>query len=354
MGHKIKIQTLVKGLLILPLMGLLMGNTGCQEEQVVNPRQLKKIVDLGPISASPLVVPGGGSFDFKFVANQQIYGVLAESAGFALKYLPALSTASSTVDVTSNLSTGDQSLMMKVASNTGSNGVVNWSKEATCMVNLPSARLYGSVNSFVMTGGGGLTIGFTPAGSFSSVSGNANFQVEYAQLDLSMIGVNALTNGTISAVNVDSKQTKTAMNANISLLSMFNLGPSYYYQTPLATVTKKALTLAVEGLKKGFDKEVWSTRALANMDTHITIIGGTNVNLQKGDELEFYNELHYWDGEPCSSVYRGGVATEAVASGTVEYVGEDISIVKLTKQTDENVVVGAKVQLVKLADPVAK
>jgi len=50
-----------------------MGNQKCQQKAAAPPpRILKKIVDMGAIRSSPVVFPGGGSFDFRFVANQQI------------------------------------------------------------------------------------------------------------------------------------------------------------------------------------------------------------------------------------------------------------------------------------------
>ncbi|HRO66144.1 MAG TPA: hypothetical protein PL182_01115 [Pseudobdellovibrionaceae bacterium] len=338
---------------LLPLAALLMGNESCQKQvEAPKARELKKIVEMGRMSSPLMVIPGVTNFDFGFVANQQLYGVLMESDGFALRYLPPLS--SSTIDsaVSSNLSQNDVAIFRKARLSGGSvNQAANWSKEASCMVNLPMAKVSGSVNAFEIVGGGGLTIGFTPSGAHNGggLSGDLGVQLQYAQMDLSMMAIRSLTNGTMAAVNVTAKQTKTNINVGINL-GMFRLGPSFFYQTPLASVTKNALIKAVTGLKENLAKEEWYTRVLANHDSHLTIIGGRNVNLEKGDQLAVYNELYYWHGEPCGSQYIGGAAQDPVAIAEVESVGDEISIVKLIKQSDENAVIGAKVTAYKLIE----
>ncbi|MBX2987410.1 MAG: hypothetical protein KF802_05905 [Bdellovibrionaceae bacterium] len=342
---KTKERNLWKIATLAPLAGLLMGNQSCQKQDQAQTRELKKIVDLGTISSPNLVIPGVGAFDFKFVANQQIYAILLESEGFALRYLPPVTPASSRTEVLNGLSANDK-LVFRKALDGGSNSQVNWSKEASCMVNMPQARLYGSVNSFEMIGGGGISLGFTPSGTMAGtgIGGNLNFQLESAQMDFSLMAAQPVSGGLMAASNVTAKQTKTNINLGINL-GMFSLGPSYFYQTPLASVTKNALTLGVKGLKEQLQKEEWFTRVLANHDSHVTIIGGANLNLKKGDEVAIYNELYYWDGEPCASNYRGGGAINPVAIGRIETAAEEISIVKLIQQTDENAVIGAKVKL---------
>lgn len=351
---KVDKKILIKGAMMLPLAGLLMGNQSCEQKPQTG-RQLRKIVEFGKISSPAIRLPDGSAFDFQFVANQQAYGVLMASEGFALRYAPPVVSASASGIEFNRMSVGDQQLMSKLGKIDG-NGIVNWSTTASCMVNMPAARIYGSVNSFEMIGGGGLTVGFTPAGSSTITSAALGFQLEFAQMDLSMQAVRPLTNTLMSAVNVNTKQTKTKVNLAISF-GMFSLGPNFYYSTPLANVTKNGLTTAVTALKADLDKsEEWSTRVLANHDSHLTIIGGTNVNLEVGDQLNVYNEMYYWDGEPCNSTYRGGAATAPVAVIQIESVGDEISIGKVISQTDENAVIGAKVKLKQLhevADAVA-
>lgn len=131
------------------------------------------------------------------------------------------------------------------------------------------------------------------------------------------------------------------------------MGPSFYYQTPLASVTKKALTNAVSQIVSGMQKDLWFTRVMDNQDSHLIIVGGIDLNLEIGDQLLVYNEDYYWDGEPCNSNYRGGGASagSAVAKIELDWVGDQISRGRIIEQNEHNAVVGAKVKLFKYHDP---
>jgi hypothetical protein len=75
---------LKSGMLVLTA-GLMMGNQSCEQAQV-SQRELKRIVEMGKITSPKVNLPQGGSFDFEYVANQQVYGVLQTSDHFALRY----------------------------------------------------------------------------------------------------------------------------------------------------------------------------------------------------------------------------------------------------------------------------
>lgn len=336
------LKHLTKVMLLVGGAGLTMGNQSCQETQVKT-RELKKVIDLGAISAQPIQLPGGGLFDFRYVANQQLSGVLMEADGFAFRYQPVVSSTGSL-----GLKLTDSDVVMMKAGD-GGNDVVNWSKEAACMVNLPVARVYGSVNAFEMIGGGGLTIGYGVNGAYPIAGIEASLNVDVAQMDLSMAAVHPLTMNPLAAVNVNSEQTKVSFKFGIPLGPLF-LGPSGYYQTPLAQVTKSGLTKAVDGIKEQMSKYEWSTRVLRNMDTHLMIVGGKNLNLEEGDQLAVYNEEYYWDGEPCNSTFRGGNAKEPVAIIELDSVSDELSRGKIISQTQENAVLGALVKVHKLKD----
>lgn len=340
-------KTLMRAATLLPLAGLLMGNTECSSKPQ---RELRKIVDLGRIQTPPMQIISGQNFDFSYVANQQIYGVMMQSNGFALRYNPPLVVGTNGA-AQLNLSQKDAALFSKVMGNKVNDPVVNWSKDASCLVFLPQAKIYGSINSFEAVGGGGIQIGYNPVGIQAPglPSGSLGFKLEYAQLDLSMHAIRPLTNGLMGSVNVDSKRSRMDFNLSVNF-GPISLGPSGWYQTPLAQVTENGLKMAVNDLKDALVKEEWYTRVLVNHDNYLTIIGGTTSGLEKGDELAIYNETYYWDGEPCGSTYRGGGATDPVALGVVDTVSDEITIVKITKQTDENAVVGAKVKLLKFHD----
>jgi hypothetical protein len=332
--------------------GMMMGNSKC--EQKAPARSLKKIVEMGAITSSPIVLPGGGAFDFQFVANQQIYGVLTNNDHFTLRYAPPIAAAPSVAkdgDANSflNLTSGDSKMMQVFAKESGKeNFAAQYSKTAWCMVNLPQADIAGSVNSFEMIGGGGLSIGFTPLGPITAAITGASFNVEWAQLDLSMVATHPLSDKVLAAANINSKQTKTKIGLGISF-GAWSLGPSAYYQTPLANVTKNALTSAVNALDTQMKSEEWYTRVLANHDTHLVIVGGKDVKLEPGDQLLVYNEDYYWEGEPCNSKYLGGGAQagSAVAKIEIDWVGDEISRGKIIEASDDNAVIGAKVKVFK-------
>lgn len=333
--------------------GFMMGNQKC-EQKVTPERSLKKLVEMGTIKSSPINFPGGGSFDFQFVANQQVYGVLLDSEQFTLRYAPPISIPPSEAkDGDSgfyNLTKADGAMMKTFAQQAGKdNYSVQYSKTAWCMVNLPQAKISGSVNSFEMLGGGGLSLGFTPAGDAGLSLTGASFAVQYAQLDLSMIALRPLTSKVMASANVTSKQTKTQMSFGLNF-GAFSIGPNAYYSTPLATVTKKGLSYAVSDLAEQLKSEEWYTRVLADHDTHLAVVGGADVKLEVGDQLLIYNEDYYWEGEPCNSRYLGGgaAAGSAVAKIELDWVGDEISRGKIIEQNAYNPVIGAKVKLFKL------
>jgi hypothetical protein len=354
---KIAINVLKSGMLV-GTAGLMMGNQSCQQQQVAPPRELKRIIEMGQITSPKINLPQGGSFDFEYVANQQVYGVLQLSNHFALKYADPVETVPGTPANGSqkiiNVSSNDRTMLKAFAANAGVAEKPQYSTDAECMINLPNARVGGSVNAFELIGGAGVHLGFDQAGPID-IGGLSTIgvDIQWAQLDLSMRATHPITQGILAATNVTSKQTKTQVNFMLDF-GGFSVGPSAYYQTPLAKVTEKALTSGVDGLytqlQANPDYE-WYSRVLMNHDTHLVILGGANVNAKVGDQFNVYNELYYWDGDPCKSKYYGGGASadKPVAVIELDWVGDEVSRGKVITQTDENPVLGAKVKVLKLA-----
>jgi hypothetical protein len=363
-GHDMKsrstngLRDFLKVIVLLSGAMMTMGNQKCQQAPQPTERTLKKIIELGALRSSPIFFPGGSAFDFQFVANQQIYGVLSESKEFSLKYNPPIAIPPQEARPGDmgffNLTKADGQMMKSFAEASGKDNYdVQYAKTAWCMVNTPQAKIAGSVNSFELIGGGGVTVGFTPSGAYPTNGlASVGLNVEWAQLDLSMVATRPLTSKVMAAANVNSKQTKTKVNFGLNF-GAFTVGPSAYYQTPLAQVTKGALVKSVAALSEQLKKEDWFTRVLANHDTHVVIVGGADVNLEVGDQLLVYNEDYYWEGEPCESRYLGGgaQASSAVAKLELDWVGDEISRGRVVQQTDENAVIGAKVKLFKMHAP---
>lgn len=353
---KFNIKKIIKVFLVISSAGLMMGNKSCKKDPPApppEPRGLKKIVEMGQVQASPLVLPSA-TFDFQFVANQQLYGVISSSNKFAMKYTAVISNPNTTPESQSilNVSNHDKAMMKQWSEALGKGDYrVQFSKEAWCMVNLPMARIQGAVNGFEVVSSRGVAIGYGKGGAHNSSGLGVDFNAEYAQLDVSMAAYSPLSSRLITATNVSAQQSKKTIKVGLNL-GGFQIGPSYYYSTPLASVTKDALTSAVNQIAEGMKVEPWFTRVMANHDTHLVIVGGRDLNMQLGDEFFVYNEDYYWDGVPCESQYRGGGAApgNAVARIKLDWVGDEISRGKIIEQNEEDAVIGSKVVISKLVD----
>lgn len=364
-------KSVCKGLGVLFLGLSLMGNQkSCEKKpEVEGPRQLRKTVDIERIESRPVNLGEGGSFDFDFVVNQQIYAILLETNAFSFRReMPVLGPKTefeqarpgrdhqkiSAESMAFNVPQEDIPLLREFLAekNNRPQKVITESREAWCMANLPQVTLTGAVNSFEILGKGGINIGFGPSGGHQTGGGLIDLQAEFFQLDLSMQSWAPLTGRSLAAANVTSKQTKTKIGLGINLGS-FSLGPSFYYSLPLATVTKKALTKAVEELSAKLQGEPWYTRVIATYDVGALIVGGLDLNLREGDELGVYNEVYSWEGVPCRSRLRyDGIAKDPVAVGVLERVSNEVSLLKFTSQQDDSIELGAKVKLLRKVEDI--
>ncbi len=349
----------MKTFALISLSGLLMGNQSCEKEAPIEPsgRTLKKVVEMGSIRSPKMTLPGGGVFDFQFVANQQIFGVMTENQNFAVKYNPIIIdpvTSGSGDGKYFNVSKLDQKLLLSLGTTSSPESVrLTLSRASWCMANLPQFKFAGSVNSYEIVGGGGISIGFTPGGSHDVSNVGLGFQAEKAQMDLSLQALHPLTNlngqvkkTIIAGVNVTQDQTSSKISAGIQW-GLLSIGGNYYYQTPLATVTKMGLTKAVNKMSTALTKEEWYTRVIYNEDKYLIISGGRDLGIEDGDEMYIYNEENFWMGAPCNSELRGSFINRqaAVAKVIVESVGDEISKVRVVEQSSQLPEIGAKVIL---------
>ncbi len=316
---------------IISIAGLMMGNQSCDKKQQPEPRSLKKIVSIGMISSQPVKLPDGNIFDFQFVVNQQVYNVLYESKAFAFRDNTPITGISMASDGSVlgklNFSKASLNLYEKIMDKSAERMVFP-SQLAYCLINKPQFKIGGSVTSFELIGGGGLRLGFNQLGNFSGAGIGANFKVNVSQLELIMKALSPMKNAVLSSVSFRANKTEQAGGFDL-MIGPFSVGPSYYYNTPMAKVTRTALSGAIDLLKKDLQKAEWFSRILDYREEGggdlITVIGGNDVGMQIGDQLAVYNEITYWEGEPCNS----SVTNEGGA------LGKPIGIIQITDVSPE-------------------
>lgn len=353
---------LIRVSMVVSLAGLLMGNKSCEKKPAApEPRSLKKIVDVGQISSQPVKLPDGSVFDFQFVVNQQIYSVLFESQAFAFRYkapVVGLSLASDG-SVMSRLNMGKASMdFYEKTMGKPATQIVVPSKLAYCLFNKPQARISGAITSFELISGGGLSLGFNKLGEHAGLGIGANFDVDVYQLEMDMRAVTPDTGSTITSVTKRSNKSDYAGGLSLQI-GPFSIGPSYYYNTPLAKVTRKTLEAAVQSIKDAMKDTDWFSRVLdyqESDDNLVAIIGGTNVGMQVGDQLAIYNEITYWTDEPCNSQvsHEGGALGTPVAIMQVSDVSPEISsghFIEVYEDFNPAYMPGAKVKVHKLKSP---
>ena len=330
-----------------------MGNEGCEEQEPLNTapedqRILRKLIEVGKLQAQPMNLPGGGTFDFEFVANAQFFELLTRSDYFVVPYRRTVANGSTTFSVEDeNLMTDWQTF--------GEARAMDSSTDASCLVELPQLTIGGEVRSFEMKSGGGLSIGFGPFGSYetNNIFPSANVKVQNAELEVGVKAIDTLEEVLLAGSTGEATQSRVDLGLNINF-GNFSLGPSYYFQSPLADVTRNALTKSLNDVIEKLAEEPWYTRVIEDRDSHLVIGGGNRAGLQRGDILEVYNETHYWSGTPCLSDYRGSISAEQpVAVVKVSQVGPGVALAQVLEQGQMNPAIGAKVVVRKLveADP---
>ncbi len=345
-----KIKAFGRLSVLLPLAFMMMGNQKCQKQAAVEPqRELRRRVQLGAIEAPDMPLPDGGSFDFKFATNAQMFEVLKNTKSFATSTM----TAGATLDP-SQMSDADKNAFNQCNdSSQQENSNFMMSQTAACMVNMPQGVVNGQIVNFQLTTAGGLTVALP---QFANLS--AGVGIKKATLTMSMQVNDPLIPGNnIAATTAKSNQYERNLNFSLNL-GIFSIGPSMYYKSDLADVVKSALTNAVDELKSQWNQaEPWYATVMKNCDAAIMINAGnaTDAGLQVGDILEVYNVWYNWSGDVCQSTLMGAMksTTTPIATVQVEIVGNTFSQARIIQQTGEKILPGARVYVQKLIQPQA-
>jgi len=350
----------LKATMVFAVAGLLMGNQSCEKKPAPEARTLKKIVEIGQIASRPIQLPDGNVFDFQFVVNQQIYNVLYESKAFAFRYNAPVEGLGVFSDgtVLARLNLGKESSeFIEKTMGQNANEMLIPSKEAWCLLNKPQARINGAVTSFELVGGGGLSLGFTPAGDHNITGIGASFKMQKYELEVILNALAPIKKTLLASVSQRNTKTDSEIGFQIQFGS-FAVGPSYFSQTPMAKVTRKNLEGAVNSLKEELKKEEWFTRVLdfnEGDNNLVAIIGGSDTGVRKGDQLAIYTETTFWKGEPCNSelAFEGGISGSPVAIIEIEDVSAEVSsghVTQLFQDFNPKNIVGAKVKVHKLKE----
>lgn len=353
----------IKALSLIAVLPLLLGNegqTGCQqtsmdvasesesllevssiESQRANPnkmngRRLKKLIEVGFLDSQPMNLANGENFDFGFVANAQLYDLLLRSDRFVLP-------ARSEVARPSALSPSDLQLAMVDIGHTYVRPT-SAQLDASCLLDAPQIVFSGDVQSFQLLSRNGLNFGFGPIGKIGLSIPSASFSFGSAQLDLSIHAMDRLDQIIVASAQGTAKQTSSSVDLTINF-GLFSFGPRHYFESPLAGVTRTALSSAIQKVATQLDQEEWFARVVEDRDTHIIIDSGSRAGLAVGDELEVFNETHRWKGEPCRSKYDRTIpeSLSPVAVGRVVRVTPMAAILEVTEQGFQNPAVGARV-----------
>lgn len=363
-------MNLKKLILITPMALLFMSaEKSCQQANTA--RSLKKIVQIERINAAPILVRDE-SFDYEYVANNQLPGVLFDTNLFFHRahmpgqdgslgvgrdgdsgYFGVSKITSEKVEVSKivNSKVVDQ---LKTWYPSQKVETLQISQQAACMVSRPQYRLAGSINAMEIWGGGKLQLGFSETVTKIPVGGS--FSVDKARMAISMVATNPFTDEVVGAVNASATKTDYSVKIGIDL-GIIHIGPEFYKKTGMSEVTEKGLRNGLQAVHNLLSRDPWYTRVFLNKDREVVIVGGSELGLMEGDQFKVTNEAHVWRGVPCgaTSIYEGSYPTDRTWTVEIVAVGDGFSRAKvLAVREDDNIEAGARVTLLKLFDPNAK
>jgi hypothetical protein len=369
-----RIPRVARSMLWLTLAGLSLANTDCSEKPTKENRALKRRVQMGRILAPQIELPQGGRFDFAFVANMQLYYLLSQTQTFT--------TATISPDMiysTEGLSQEEASVFRRCeeeeaavaeALNSGmlKPGYVlaqktTFSSQAACMMEIPHGIVSGAILDFTMTNSAGVSIRGTQLSQF----GGLDFTFQKFELAMTLKAQHPLILGgqfagdrkliVANQKNAYAKDYGVGLKLNFSGLE---LGPSFYYKTPLRRVVDDGLRNSLEDLARRWDEvEPWYAHVIRACDKYIYINAGnrSDAGLKVGDILRIQNVTYRWQGEVCRSQLLGQVDALGgpVGYARIIQVGDTISAAEILDKDpaypysrDQIIKPGARVYVEKL------
>jgi hypothetical protein len=328
------VKNILKASMLLMLAGTMMGNQSCeQEKEQEQPRELRRRVQMGRIVAPPIQLPQGGTFDFQYVANAQMYDILKKTNSFSTATIdPAkvYDTAGLSQDEASqfNQCSDPDEDTASVQGKLLSKSVI--SQKAACMIDMPQGIVAGNILDFTLVSGGGISlklsqIPFLPGASFSF----KRYELSLAMRVMHPLQAGGISLGDRKVIATTSKES-FGHDFGVDLQLNFNgfeLGPSYYYKSPLRKVLDQGLTDAVNDLKNQWNTaEPWYAMVLRNCDKYIYINAGnkTDAGLMVGDIVRIQNVDYRWAGKAC----------ESQLMAAMDYIGGPVAYAKIVSVGD--------------------
>lgn len=360
-------QPVVKLGLLFGVVVTSMGNQKCEEE-APKVRELKRRVQMGAVKAPNIQLPQGGQFDFQYVANAQIYNILQNTQAFSTATIDPAKTFDP-----SGLSQEEAQVFHQcedeeqdVFTVNGAHQKSTFSQLAACMIDMPQGIVSGNILDFTLTSRAGVNLKLNQVATLSG----ASFEFQKYELSVTMRVMHPLQRGGIAPgdrkVITTSAQEKQSKDYGVGLslnFGGFELGPSYYYRSPLRKVVDEALTASIEDLKTQWNNsEPWYAMVLRSCDKYIYINAGnaSDAGLKEGDLLRIQNVNYRWQGQSCRSDLMGSVnyVGGPVGYAKVVSVGDTISAAVILDRDpeypysrDQVIRPGARVYVEKLIEP---
>ena len=341
-----KWKYLLRPILFVTIAAFSMGNESCDGEGVPGgedddrrkvTRTLKKRAAIGQIQSRPMNIEGGGQFDFAFVANMQLYTLVTESEKF---YIPSLDTDAGNGIMMNKADHDFYSKLVQQKSFRPLSEQKPVDESIKCLLNNPQIKLSGAIQSFEFKSKSGFEFGFKDGiaiGNGSLKSGKLN--LVKSQLTLDLKALDYLEEGAVLGAGMGvADQNKTEIGFGIDF-GLFDLSLKHYFESPLASVTRRALQKALNDTIERVDEEPWVSRVFGgDLDNEIIIRGGRRAGVKEGDIFKIYNVRDYWSdpSKPCRSKYQGWVPSSGeerpVAVIKAFHVGPDITVGLVLKE----------------------
>lgn len=361
------LKSIIKLSLIFGIVVTSMGNQRCQEHPT-KVRELKRRVQVGVLRAPSIQLPQGAQFDFQYVANAQMYHILNKTDAFSTATIdPAKlfdSTGLSQEEAQVFHQCDDEQDEISVS---GVHQKSTFSQLAACMIDMPQGIVSGNILDFTLIGKGGVSLKLNQIPSLTG----ASFEFQRYELSVTMRVLHPLQRGGIvpgdRKVITTTAQEKRSNDFGVGLtlnFGGFELGPSYYYRSPLRRVVDDALTASIEDLKNQWNKvEPWYAMVLRSCDKYIYVNAGnaSDAGLKVGDILRIQNVNYRWQGQSCRSDLLGTVdfVGGPVGFARVVSVGDNISAAVILDRDpqypysrEQIIRPGARVYIEKLSEPV--